>query len=265
MSEMVEYAVDLAERGYAVFACRPREKAPLTSHGFKDATRDERAIRHMWARSPDANIAAAAGASRINVLDIDAKHGADPREVIADLDLESHATVLTGEAPERTHQLPHSLSGERGAQVFFRGDHRTAQSTIQGVELRGVGAYVVVPPSVHPSGVQYRGELPAVSELSPMPASVLGILDAPATAGGRTASGVWLSILRDGITPGERNRQLTRITGHLLRRYIDVDLAAELLHLINAQCCKPPLPADEIDRVFDSVCAAELRRREGRR
>jgi hypothetical protein len=263
VSDLAEHAVDLAERGYAVFPCWPRTKRPLTTHGFTDATRDERAIRHMWDRKPDANIAAACGASAINVLDIESKAGADYREVVADFNLEEHPAVLTGEAPERSQQHPDSLSGNRGAQVFFRGVHRTAQTTIKGVELRGVGAYVVLPPSIHPSGVQYRGELPPVEGLGEMPASVLKILPAPATDGGRTAAGVWLSMLRDGVTPGTRNQQLTRIVGHLLRRYIDVDLAAELLHLINNQCCQPPLAADEVDRIFDSICAKELRRRRG--
>jgi len=169
MSDMVDNAIDLAERGYAVFACRPREKTPLTSHGFKDATRDERAIRHMWDRMPDANVAAGCAASGINVLDIDSKHGADPREVIFDLDLDVHTCVLTGEAPERSAQYPDSLSGNRGAQVFFRGIHRTGLTTIKGVELRGTGSYVVLPPSIHPSGVQYRGELPRVAELRNCP------------------------------------------------------------------------------------------------
>lgn len=141
MSDMVEYAVDLAERGYAVFPCRPRAKEPLTRNGFKDASRDERTFRHMWASAPDANIAGACGATRIAVLDIDSKAGADYREVIAELALEPYITVLTGEAPERSAQYPDSLSGNRGAQVFFRGEQRTGQTKLKGVELRGGGGY----------------------------------------------------------------------------------------------------------------------------
>lgn len=170
-SPMVEHAVELSERGYTIFPCRPRAKTPLTTHGFKDATRDECTIRHMWDRAPDANIAGACAATGISVLDIDTKAGADPREVIFELGLEGHTTVLTGEAPERSEAHPDSLSGNRGAQVFFRGDHRTGQTTIKGVELRGTGSYVVVPPSVHPSGVPYHGDLPSVNQLAEMPAS----------------------------------------------------------------------------------------------
>src|SRR3954452_16997268 len=94
-------AVELANRGYYVFPLRPRGKEPLpSSRGFKDATRDERRILQWWDRHPDANIGVACGASGIAVVDIDAKHGADPNEVLADLELDGAPVVRTGEAPE---------------------------------------------------------------------------------------------------------------------------------------------------------------------
>jgi Bifunctional DNA primase/polymerase, N-terminal len=114
-------ALNLAELEYHVFPLRPRGKRPITEHGFKAATRDERQILKWWATMPDANVGIACGVSGINVLDIDAKGGADPTEVIAELGLESVPAVWTGEAPERSTEYPDSLAGERGAQVYFRG------------------------------------------------------------------------------------------------------------------------------------------------
>lgn len=260
MSQMLEAALAYAGRGYAVFPCRPRGKEPMTSRGFKDASRDARVISGFWQGAPFANVAVACGASGINVLDIDTKHGADPKEVAEELGLVGGTIVWTGEAPERSEEYPRSLSGDRGAHIFFRGDRRTAQTSIAGVELRGAGAYVVVPPSAHPSGVPYLGELPAANELSALPPSIADLLES-----GRTATpnpvNVWLSIVRDGVRAGSRNHQLTRLIGHLLRRGIDVDVAAELLHLVNSQRCHPPLSASEVDRIVESICAAELRRR----
>jgi hypothetical protein len=254
-------AQDLAARGYFVFPLRPCRKTPLTSQGFKDATRDEAQILRWWDTNPDANIGVACGASGINVLDIDAKAGADPMEVVTRLAIERHAAVWTGEAPERSAQYPDSLSGERGAQIFFRGDRRTAPRTaIRGVELRGAGAYVAVPPSVHPSGVPYLGKLPPAAKLAEIPASVLEILRPEIQNGQRTPSSEWLAILQ-GVDAGERNNQLARLAGHLLRRYVDVDVAATIVHLVNEHRCRPPLPAAEVDRTFESICAAEQRRR----
>jgi len=242
MSELGRAALDLASNGYHVFPCRPRDKRPLTNHGFKDATRDERTILHVWDRTPDANIAIACGASGIVVLDIDSKYGADPREVISDLGLEDAPTTWTGEAPERSEKYPDSLSGERGAQAFFRGDRKTRDTTIAGVQLRGNGAYVVVPPSAHPSGVQYLGNLPPVAELPPVPESVARVLPDPAMEGKRTPTDVWLRMLRNGVPQGSRHESLARIVGHLLRRYVDPELVLELARAINTRACRPRWP-----------------------
>ena len=40
-------------------------------------------------------------------------------------------------------------------------------------------------------------------------------------------------MLRDGIPKGQRNNSLASLTGHLLRRWIDVDVVVELVHLVN--------------------------------
>lgn len=129
-------ALDLAERGYHVFPVRARTKVPLTTHGFQDASRDERTILHWWDKWPDANIGVACGASGISVLDIDAKHGADPAELIPKLGLSHYpATVLTGTAPERSEKYPKSLPGVRGAQRYFAGGLKTGNLSISGVEV----------------------------------------------------------------------------------------------------------------------------------
>jgi len=261
MSALGSAALDLAESGYVVFPVRPRGKQPITTSGFKDATRDERQILHWWDRTPDANIGIACGVSGVVVLDIDAKHGGDPQEVVARLGLERHTAVWTGEAPERDAEHQDSLTGERGAQIYFRGGRKTAPKTsLKGVELRGAGAYVVAPPSVHPSGVPYLGKLPPVADLHELPTSVLEILSQQATPGGRTPATAWLTLLQ-GIPAGDRNNQLARLAGHLLRRYVHVDVAGEIVHMVNENRCKPPLPAEEVDRTFESICAAEARRR----
>jgi hypothetical protein len=110
-------------------------------------------------------------ASGITVLDIDSKSGADPREVLDALDVAGATITHTGEAPEPTPDRPRSLAGVRGAQVIFRGKLLTTDKLkIPGTEIRGAGAYIVAPPSVHPSSVQYSGELPPVDRLRAVPA-----------------------------------------------------------------------------------------------
>ena len=54
----------------------------------------------------------------------------------------------------------------------------------------------------------------------------------------------------------------TRIIGHLLRRWVDPELAYVLIGVWNAVRCQPPLPQDELARTFNSVLGRELKRRE---
>ena len=94
-SPLERIALAAASKGYFVFPCTPRDKLPRVpksegGRGFKDATRDEGKILRWWDRWPDANIGIACGASGLVVLDIDSKHGADPREVIDQLDLHDY-------------------------------------------------------------------------------------------------------------------------------------------------------------------------------
>lgn len=72
----MQLALDLARLGWAVFPCL-ENKAPACPHGFKDATRDPAEIAALWRAYPAPLIGIATGeASRVDVLDIDAKHPA---------------------------------------------------------------------------------------------------------------------------------------------------------------------------------------------
>ena len=237
-------ALGYAELGYHVFPCKPREKVPLTKRGWQDASRDERQILQWWDRWPNANIGIACGLSGAAVLDIDSKHGADPREVIAQLALDDYPTIWTGEAPDPCDEFPNSLAGVRGAQIPFRADLPTRETTIPGVEIRGAGAYVVAPPSVHPSGVPYEGTWPAVPELPRDP----GLDSILSEAAGRAAMAPTDDEVLD---QGGRHEALlawatSRLTAHGILDGIALD--AMLGH--NLRVCRPPLEDDEVRRLW---------------
>jgi hypothetical protein len=180
MSRLGRAAAELAELGYQVFPLVPRTKRPITDNGFKAATQDFRQIADWWRRSPTANVGVACGASGVVVLDIDTKAGADPREILARFDRAGAPVIGTGLAPERCERYPSSLSGRRGVQVYFRGDMPSAaRLTIAGCEVKSTGGYVVAPPSVHPSGVEYVGQLPPVAELPPVPRWLVELVRRP--------------------------------------------------------------------------------------
>jgi hypothetical protein len=50
--------------------------------------------------------------------------------------------------------------------------------------------------------------------------------------------------------------------GHLLRCYVDPNVAQAALYAINACYCKPPLPDRDIEKIAFSVAGREMRRRD---
>jgi hypothetical protein len=239
-------AVELAGRGYFVFPCKPHDKQPLTKNGWQDATQDERKILQWWDRWPDANVAVACGPSGIVALDIDSKHGADPREVLPALGFDTYPTVLTGEAPEPDASHPESLTDVRGAHALFRSNLATVKTTVKGVELRGAGGYIIVPPSVHPSGVVYEGTLPPVRDLPEAPDTLAGILVAN---GG--SSTVPVPGDDQEVMPGERHEALLAWTrSRLTARGILGRPALDAMNGHNARVMRPPLPEAEVERLW---------------
>jgi hypothetical protein len=246
-SPLLEAALTHAERGYSVFPTAPRGKRPLTANGFKAATRDEREILHRWVEHPDANIGIACGASQIVVLDIDSKAGADPQDVLGEFDIGRAPLIYTGEAPEPSGKDPNSLSGVRGAHVYFAGDVAgTNKLSIAGCEIRGRQHFVVAPPSIHPSGVVYQGTLPPVAELPSVPDWLRAMVAAP--NGNASAPTV-----AEMIPAGTRNSALASIAGTMRRRGMSVKAIAAALQVENEERCWPPLPAAEVEQIATSI------------
>lgn len=139
------------EKNWPVFPIKPRGKTPLTARGFKDASRDPATIRAWWTRWPDANIGLPTGEdSGVVVVDIDCKDGKVGEASFSAL------TAEHGEPP----QTATSLTSQGGRHLFFTCPDPVIKNTTgtlgQDIDTRGDGGYVVLPPSVHPTGEAYR-------------------------------------------------------------------------------------------------------------
>ena len=67
--------------------------------------------------------------------------------------------------------------------------------------------------------------------------------------------------MRDGVSEGSRNDNLTRLAGYLLRRHVDALVATEIVLAVNDARCRPPLERDEVITIIDSIAAREMKRR----
>jgi hypothetical protein len=246
---MVDHARRWADLGYHVFPLTARTKIPYPgSRGLWDATRDEKKILHAWdGLRAASNIGVSPAPSGAFILDIDSKHGADPEDVLTDLELEITALpiIWTSSAPVASSEYPDSLAGVRGGQVWWFGRAPTAKTRIKGVEIRGKGGYGLLPPSIHPWGHRYEGDLPPAAKLPAPPPVVLDLVNTSLATSSRP--------VEDGsvFDEGSRHEQLlawarSRYTAH------GVLGEAAWLGMLgkNQASCRPPLAEDEVRRLW---------------
>ena len=137
---MFKAALAYARRGVPVFPCEPGAKRPLTRNGHWDATTDSRVIERWWKRWPSANVGVPTGKkSGVVVLDVDVDDGP-----------ESLARLERAGAP--VPKTARTRTGGGGSHLFFRypreRDIRNSAGLLGlGLDVRGEGGYVVVPPS----------------------------------------------------------------------------------------------------------------------
>ncbi|MDP1642735.1 MAG: bifunctional DNA primase/polymerase [Phenylobacterium sp.] len=189
-----------ARLGIAVFPLREREKKPLAySTGLLAASTDPDLAAARWAgqaslpvrppkepgeRLPDqilahgrCNVACATGAvSGFWVLDLD---GPDAEEDLAKL------VAVHGELPETVEQ-----GTGKGRHLCFAWDpafevRNSASKIGRGIDVRGDGGYIVLPPSIHPSGRAYAwtpGRSPRDRAFAAAPSWLLQLVCPPAPA-----------------------------------------------------------------------------------
>src|SRR5262245_7422482 len=131
-------ALNIAASGYPVHPVN-LDKTPLTKNGFKDATTNEAQITEWWNKHPLAMIGIPTGRKTdLFVIDVDVKHGKDGRAALKALDID-------------LSQAPQSITPSGGSHYYLRLGGRLLRSTTGklgvGLDTRGEGGFIVVPPS----------------------------------------------------------------------------------------------------------------------
>lgn len=66
-------------------------------------------------------------------------------------------------------------------------------------------------------------------------------------------------VLLDSISEGQRNTIMASRIGYLLKK-MDADRACKAAIHINENCCKLPLPQQELERTFCSILKREMQK-----
>ncbi len=220
-------------------ACPPdkRGKTPMTS--WKDyqsrlPTVDD--VRAWWTRWPTANIGMATGAlSGVIVLDCDS--GEARQLALEKGGLEKAPAVWTG-----TPGGIHFWIGHPGYPV------RNFVKDIPGTDFRGDGGYVLLPPSLHHRGANYRWNEHTLGMRPPDPPEWLSALlqtkAAPEATGAWDGAALNVDEALGGFSEGERDTGLFKLACRF--RHDDQPQAyAEILIAQAARNCRPPFDVAE--------------------
>ncbi len=236
--------------GWPVFPVRPRQKTPLINNGFHGASTDLETVRSWWTQWPTANIA-------VPILPGSAAVDVDDLEEAERLEEEHGARLTTGLG---------FLTG-RGVQLLYRTMTEIRNSTSQlapNIDIRGVGGYSVVPPSIHANGRQYQwwalqDDMSGILEPAPMPLWMAAKLTrrAPPPVTARRAVPTDHAPSEETFGEGGRNDGLTKIAGRLRRAGCDETTILITLETANRRRCSPPLDDREVQRIAASVSRYE--------
>jgi len=208
--------------------CSSSGKHPRTKNGLRDATTDADQIRKWWRMWPHANIGAVVPDGFI-VVDVDV---ADPATVFQSDELPRTATSRTG----------------RGRHLIYRTSTpiRPKVGVREHVDLRGPGSYIVVPPSLHISGVCYGWVVPIEDGIADAPAWLADAAQSHRATGDRPDD-------LDLIPKGKRNAVLVSLAGAMRRPGMTAAEIEPALLAVNAGRCQPPLSDDEVRAIAASV------------
>jgi len=153
-------------------ACDRAGKHPRIAGGVWQATTDPAVVRRWWRRWPTANLALRTGV-RFDVADVDSDDGVEALRAIL-----PNANGPIGTGPLSSGPL--ARTGGGGWHLLFAPTgHGSPKRVLPGVDWRGRGGYVLVAPSMHPSGRRYRWVRPLTLTLPEAPAALRALLTPP--------------------------------------------------------------------------------------
>ncbi len=235
----------------------PRWHRDDLPNGLESATLDLAQIRRWWTRWPTANIGGRmGGASQLAALDFDPRHGGNAS--LNDL-VEAHGDSWLNTLTFKTGSGGfHFLFQYPPSQVL----RNSAGVVGPGVDTRGEGGYIVLPPSIHASGNLY--EMFRVVPVVPAPEWLLEVFHAEAEAARKVVDFQEYRARHKSVgassrtfREGERNDGLFSVGIGRWRygwAYDAVELHAQLLE-VNASCCVPPLEDSEVARLAAHIAA----------
>jgi hypothetical protein len=142
---------DFSTLGIAIIPLAPRSKSPLVRwRDYQSRLPTDTELQRWFYPNNSRNVAAVCGWKGLTVLDFD-----DPRQYGAWIAW----SAITGGVARRVASATYRVRTARGMHVYLLvGDTPRCGKVDEpiSVDIKGIGGYVLIPPSVHPSGARYE-------------------------------------------------------------------------------------------------------------
>lgn len=231
-----EQAAEYVDNGWSVLPVRPEEKRPYMTNWLQyTKTRAPKPMVEAWFNNlTGAGVGVVTGKIS-NMVVLDVEH--DCPYPIEDL-LKKYPTQMIAK------------SGGGGYHLFYQ--YPVNQSRVsnrvrifEGADLRADGGFIVLPPTMHPSGNRYEW-----LKRGPLGAFPLALLDLQAQP--KVLGDDWITEALRGVSEGGRNDMCARLAGYFFKKGMNYDIVEALLLDWNERN-EPPLPVNEVRTTIKSI------------
>lgn len=233
-------ALEYLDQGFSIIPIETGGKRPLLRSWkeFQDRHATEEEVEAWFRQWPAANIALVTGkVSGVVAVDIDGKAGASWAS--ENLPLPS--------VMQKTSKGHHLFFKHPGSNVD------NAAGFVPEVDIRGDGGYVVIAPSIHPSGKKYELEFPGGGDWNDLADFPTHVFKAEQKKTTETSED-------DIVEEGSRNDSLTKMVGRWCGRGLNEAEVGTLALAWNNRFCRPPLPPEEVLTIVRSIGKREAQK-----
>ena len=252
MNSTLETALEYRTKNLSIIPVRTDKKPLLKWEIFQKRKAEPEEIKSWFDRWPDANIGIVTGkVSGIDVIDVDTSEGEELLAEALGTDVATFNPPIA-RTPRGGKHLYVAATGERNKTGF-----------IKGVDYRGEGGFVVVPPSQGANGKAYEWmQKRGIIEMTPpaCPPAILSLINSfPLYRGVVNKSAGPLQTITSAtnhnidFTQGRRDETLFHIANHLVKSGMPLQEIEAILSALALNVCNPPFPEKELSLKIQSA------------
>lgn len=241
MNPTIKLASEYVDSGWSVLPVKPEEKRPYMTNWLQyNRTRASKDMVMDWF-------------SKLSGAGVGVVTGKISNMVV--LDIENYCKIPIEELLRQYPTQMVSRTGSGGYHLFYQyptGVPKVSNRVgiFDGADLRADGGFIVLPPTVHPSGGRYEWISRGMPGAFPM-----ALLDIQAKP--NVQNDGWITEALRGVSEGGRNDTCARLAGYFYKKGMSQDIVEALLMEWNERN-DPPLPVREVRTTVQSIARSHV-------